>query len=116
VSTPPPPWPPLLPGPPPARLPPHPRATTSLVLGVVALGGFFLVLPLVLSPLAWYFGAVAQREVEREPARWRPSGEARAGLVLGVIGSVLLAVLLLAGALVLVLGLFATRYDAGYGT
>lgn len=101
----------------PARLPAHPRATTAMVLGIIGVAGFFILLvPVVVSPLAWYFGAVAQREAEREPTRYRHAGEARAGLVLGIIGSALLGValllLLVAGTLIVV----GASYDAGYGS
>jgi hypothetical protein len=103
--------------PPPMRLPTHPRATTAMVLGIIGVAGFFvLLLPIVVSPLAWYFGAVAEREAEREPMRYRHAGEARTGMILGMIGTAILGVVLLmlfvAGTLIVI----GTRYDAGYGT
>jgi hypothetical protein len=100
----------------PARLPLHPRATASMVLGICGVAGFFLLAPLVVSPLAWYFGAVAQREAEREPTRYRESSEARAGVVLGMAGTAMLGLVML---LLVVLGtliVVGSRYDAGYGT
>jgi hypothetical protein len=100
----------------PARLPAPPRATAALVLGVIGVAGFFLLLPLIVSPLAWYLGAVADREAEREPTRYRRASEARTGMILGIIGTAILGVVLLllfvAGTLIVV----GTRYDAGYGT
>ena len=99
------------------RLPSHPRATTSLVLGIVGLAGFFVLLvPIVACPLAWYYGAVAQRDAEREPDRWRSGGEARTGMILGMIGSALLAVFLLFVLVAAALAVILSRYDAGYGT
>ena len=101
----------------PARLPAHPRATTAMVLGIVGVAGFFvLLLPILVSPLAWYFGAVAEREAEREPTRYRPAGEARTGMILGMIGTAILGVallLLFVGSTLIIIG---TRYDAGYGS
>jgi hypothetical protein len=108
--------PPFHPGVVPAR-PKAPGATLSLVLGIVAVGGMFVLLvPVFLAPLAWYHGAAASRRVEREPDRWSGGGEARAGRVLGMIGSVLMLGLL--GVLLLAtLGVtLVAGYDAGYGT
>lgn len=101
----------------PVRLPAHPRATTAMVLGIVGVAGFFVLLfPVIVCPLAWYFGAVAEREAEREPARYRPAGEARTGMILGMIGTALLGVLLLLLFVVGTLIVISARYDAGYGT
>jgi hypothetical protein len=101
----------------PVQLPAHPRATTALVLGIIGVAGFFiLLLPVIVSPLAWYFGAVAQREAEREPMRFRRAGEARTGMILGMIGTAILGVALLMLFVVGTLIAISTRYDAGYGT
>ena len=101
----------------PARLPAHPRATTAMVLGIVGVAGFFILLvPVIISPLAWYFGAVAQREAEREPTRYRHAGEARTGLVLGIIGTALLGVALLMLFVVGMLMVIGANHDAGYGS
>lgn len=79
----------------PVPVPPRPVApgsTAGLVLGIVALaGGLVLLLPLVVAPIAWYLGAQAHRRAEREPERWRPGGPAKTAMVLGMIGSGLLA-------------------------
>ncbi len=78
-------------------LPRHPKAQKALVLGIVALGGtFFLVLPVFLSPYAWYYGAKVKREMAATPGRWSGGGDAGAGMILGIVGSVLLVVLLIA--------------------
>lgn len=96
--------------------PHHPRATVSLVLGLVGLTGLVFLLPFAASPLAWYFGAVARREAERDVGRWSPSPSATAGLVLGVIGTaLLLAMLLLMGGTTLITAVI-TLSDTGYGT
>ena len=64
----------------------HPNATISLVLGLVGL--FFFQL---LSPVAWYLAAKGRREMAASPGRWRNSGTLTAGLVLGIIGTVLMS-------------------------
>ncbi|MCK5891380.1 hypothetical protein [Aeromicrobium sp.] len=82
------PWP--APAPP---LPVVPGSTAGVVVGIVALaGGLVLLLPLVVAPIAWYLGARAHRRAEREPDRWRPAGTARTAMVLGMVGSGILAV------------------------
>jgi len=105
------------PAPAPVRtVPKVPGATLSLVLGIVSVAGVLVLLPVFLAPLAWYHGAAAVRRHEREPDRWSGRGEAAAGRVLGIVGTVLMA--LTVGVLLLVaLGVAVTsRYDAGYGT
>lgn len=101
----------------PAPLPLHPRATLSMVLGIVGLAGFFVLLvPVFACPFAWYYGAVADREAQREPHRYRPGGEARSGMIMGMIGSALLGLLLLLLFVGGALTFLNSRYDAGYGT
>jgi hypothetical protein len=100
----------------PTARPKAPGATVSLVLGIIAVAGaLVLVVPVFLAPLAWYHGAAAMRRVDREPDRWTGRGEAKAGLVLGIIGTGLMAVAL--GVLLLAtLGVtLLTTLDVGYG-
>lgn len=88
-----------------------------MVLGVVSLAGFFvLVVPVLVAPVAWYLGARAGREVERDPARWSGGTEARAGMILGMIGTAMMALALALLVGVAGLLLLAFRYDSGYGT
>jgi len=70
----------------PANLSEHPNSVLSMVLGII---GVF-VFPL-LGPVAWYLAARGRRELAAFPGRWRPSGMLTAGLVLGIIGTVFLA-------------------------
>ena len=73
-------------------LPKHPQAMTAMGLGIAALAGvWFLLLPILLAPVAWWLGAKAKREIAAEPERWSGLGEAQAGLIMGVIGTVILA-------------------------
>lgn len=99
-----------------APLPKAPGATLSLVLGIVSLGGLFVLLvPAFLAPLACYHAVAARRRIDREPSRWSGRGEAQAGLVLGTItcGLVMIALGLL---LLAALGVtIASGQDSGYG-
>lgn len=62
-----------------------------MILGIVGLAGTFVCLiPIVLSPFAWYLGAKARREIDAAPNQWDGRGEAQAGFVTGIIGTALL--------------------------
>lgn len=93
----------------------HPRAIAALVMGLVSVIGSVLVAPAALGPVAWYLGVSARREIAREPERWTGHRQATAGMVLGIIATVVLVVLALVA--VVVAGLFALtlREDSGYG-
>jgi hypothetical protein len=74
------------PPPPPRPIPPkHPDAVTVLVLGVIAVAAF----PLT-GPFAWAIGARARREFDDNPGRWSGEDELKVGYVLGIVGTVLL--------------------------
>ncbi|MEO6605936.1 MAG: hypothetical protein ABIN55_10005 [Aeromicrobium sp.] len=85
--------------------PKHPQATTVLVLGILG-----LVLCQVVSPFAWSMGNKAQKEMLASPGAYSGDGEINAGRILGIIGTALLALSLLAVVLMLVIGIgiFAT--------
>lgn len=70
----------------PANASEHPNSVISMVLGII--GVFFFPL---LGPVAWYLAAKGRRELAAFPGRWRPSGMLTAGFVLGIIGTVFLA-------------------------
>src|SRR6478736_394947 len=84
----------------------HPSATTALVLSLIGLAGIALCggITLVLSPFAWRTGAKAVREIDANPGMYGGRDQANAGRIMGIIGTVLLAigVVLLIG---LILGL-----------
>ncbi len=64
----------------------HPNATTSLVLGILG-----LVLFAPLAPVALSMAVRGRREAALQPGRYRTSGSLQAGYVLGIIGTVALA-------------------------
>lgn len=74
-----------------AQAPNHPSANTALVLGLIALvGGFVCALPLVCGPFAWSTGSRAMKEIDANPELYSGRGSAQAGMILGIIATVLL--------------------------
>ncbi|MGA8211279.1 MAG: DUF4190 domain-containing protein [Nocardioidaceae bacterium] len=71
----------------PPYAPEHPQATTALVLGVLGLAACG-----VLAPFALVIGRRAMREIDASGGRLGGRGTAQAVYVMGVVGSVLLAV------------------------
>jgi hypothetical protein len=72
--------------------PDHPQATLSLVLGLVGLIGAFVFcgVTLVVSPFAWAIGQSALKEIRASQGRLGGESPARTGMILGIIGTVLL--------------------------
>ncbi len=83
-------------GPPPGYYPPppdHPQATTALILGILGL----VICPLT-GPFAWSIGSKSIQEIDASVRAGRPlggRGQAQAGKILGIIGSVYLGLLIL---------------------
>lgn len=79
------------------------QATTALVLGILG-----IVICGLLAPFAWYIGS---KEVEAIDEGRRPPenrGTANAGKILGIIGTVLLAVAIIVGIVLLLFVVAAT--------
>lgn len=77
--------------------PNHPQANTALILGIVALGGGFVCgLPILAGPFAWIMGAKVAREVEASQGQLGGRSEAKAGMILGIIATVLLVLAIVA--------------------
>jgi hypothetical protein len=75
----------------------HTGATTSLVVGVLALAlasGFGL--SLLASPVAWWLGRRSLREIDASGGTLSGRGLAQAGMVTGIVGTVLLGIAVLA--------------------
>lgn len=70
--------------------PDHPKATTSLVLGILA-----LVLCQLLGPFAWAMGKKTLNEIDASQGRVGGRGAAQAGYVLGIVATVLLGLVIL---------------------
>lgn len=69
--------------------PDHPKATTSLVLGIIG-----LMACQVVSPFAWSMGKKTVAEIDASGGRLGGRGTAQVGYVLGIIGTVLLGLAL----------------------
>lgn len=91
----------------------HPSATTALVLGIVSLAGILFCggITLLLAPFAWWMGGKAVKEIDADPGRYTGRDQAQGGRVMGIIGTVLLALGLLA--LVLAVVVFAVAVPTG---
>ena len=97
--------------------PNHPQATTSMVLGIIGLVGILLVcgLTLFLSPFAWALGRNALKEIEASQGRLGGHSQARAGMIMGIIGTILL-VLAIIGVILFVVLVVATSSTGGFST
>jgi hypothetical protein len=86
-------------------LPDHSSATTAMVLGIISLVGVALCggLTLILAPAAWIVGAKSVREIDASAGRYGGRDRAQAGKIMGIIGTVLLALGILAIIAVVVL-------------
>ena len=75
----------------------HPQATLSMVLGIAGLVFGFLAcgVGFLASPFAWALGRNALNETRASQGRLGGEGTAKAGMVLGIIGTVLLGLVLL---------------------
>jgi len=81
-----------------------PKATAAMVVGIIALAGaVFCVLPILAAPVAWVLGAQARGQIRRAPQQWGGEGKATAGMVLGIVGTVLLLLGLVVLLIVIVL-------------
>lgn len=85
-------------GPPPAPNPPvHSSATVAMILGIIALGSVVIAcgIGLILAPFAWVMGGKAVREIDASAGTLGGRDQAKAGQVMGIIGTVLLVLVLL---------------------
>ncbi|MET8521106.1 DUF4190 domain-containing protein [Nocardioides sp. NPDC004968] len=100
---------------------PDSGATTAMVLGIVGLVGSFLCgLPIVLSPFALFMGLSAKKRIDASAGALTGRGNAQAGFILGIIGTVLLVLSILLIAVVIIIGVSGgfddPGYDSGYET
>jgi hypothetical protein len=71
----------------------HPQANPALITGIIGLALSFLCgVGGVVGIAGIVLGSRAKRQIDDDPARWTGRGKANAGVVMGVIGLVILAV------------------------
>jgi hypothetical protein len=103
-----------------AGLPEHPSATTAMVLGIIGLVGIAFCggLTLVLSPFAWAIGRRSVREIDSAPGRYSGREKANAGRIMGLIGTILLVlgVLAITAFIVLAIAITPNHVEIGPGT
>jgi hypothetical protein len=66
-------------------VPDHPKATTAMVLGILG-----IVVCGVIAPFAWSIGKKTRDEIDASGGRLGGRGQANAGYIMGIIGTVLL--------------------------
>ncbi|WP_175422352.1 DUF4190 domain-containing protein [Nocardioides jishulii] len=90
--------------------PNHPSATTSMVLGIIGLGSLVIAcgIGLILSPFAWVMGGKAVKEIDASNGQLGGRDQARAGQIMGIIGTVILVLMVIA-----VVAFFALVFPSG---
>jgi hypothetical protein len=86
--------------------PKHPQSTTAMVLGILGLAVCG-----ILAPFAWSIGSKTVREIDANPAAYSGRGEANAGKIMGIVGSVILI-----GSIVAMVGFFALAFAVDSGS
>ena len=95
-----------------ATPPPHPSSTTAMVLGLVSLIGLFIcVVPIVMAPFAGVTGGRVVKAIDAEPGRWSGREQAQAGRIMGMIGTAILVLIVLA-----LIGFFVLFAAVGFST
>ncbi len=87
--------------------PDHPKAATVLILGILSFA-----LCQVLAPFAWVIGRRTLREIDASGGRWGARSQVQVGYVLGIVGSILLALGVLLGVVYLVVLVAAVSTSA----
>lgn len=92
----------------------HPKAGLAFGLGLGGLIGGFLSLGLgfALGPFAWYLGQQAMKQIRQSNGIYHRDGNATAGMVMGIIATVLLILAIVIWAIGLSGG-FDTNTDTG---
>lgn len=88
-------------------------ATTSMVLGIIGLAGSIVCgLPIVLSPFALFMGLAAKKRIDASNGALTGRGNAQAGFILGIIGTVLLVLSIILVVVFIIIGI-SGGFDGG---
>jgi Domain of unknown function (DUF4190) len=77
--------------------PDHPRSTVALILGIIG-----IVACSIVAPFALVIGRGAVKEIDASGGQLGGRGMAQAGFILGVIGTVILALSLIAAVVLII--------------
>jgi Domain of unknown function (DUF4190) len=86
----------------------HPNATTALVLGIVG-----VICCSLTAPFAWVMGKKAMDEIDASGGRIGGRGNAQAGYVLGILGTILMVLAIVVTVIAVAVGGFAFTFNAG---
>jgi hypothetical protein len=81
----------------------HPRATMSMILGILG-----LVICTVIAPFAWRIGKKTMDEIDASGGRLGGRGMAQAGYIMGIIGTVVLVLGVLFFVIAIPLGIMSS--------
>lgn len=84
----------------------HPKATTALVLGILA-----LVLCQILGPFAWVMGRKAVKEIDASGGALGGRGQATAGWICGLVATIILLLSILFMVVVVVLAITTSESE-----
>lgn len=98
--------------PPGAGVPEDGGANAAMIIGIISLASILLLcgVGLIASPVALFMGLSAKRRIDASNGALRGRGNAQAGFVMGIIGTVLL-VLAIIGAIIFVVVMIAAFND-----
>jgi hypothetical protein len=88
-------------------------ATASLIVGIIAVAGAFLCcVPVFAAPFAWVMGARAKKRADQSGGALGGRGEAQAGMILGIIGTVILVLSVIAFAALIALMMAVPEFSS----
>lgn len=95
-------------------------ATTAMVLGIVGLAAGFTVcfgLGFLVSPFALFMGLASKRRIDASGGQLGGRGNAQAGFIMGVLGTIMLALAILALiAIIVLIAVGVSQDSSSFGT
>ena len=75
------------------------------VLGIVGLTGMTCYITFLVAPVAWFIGHKAVKEIDANPGAYGGRTEANAGKIMGIVGTCLLVLVLIAIVILVIIGI-----------